>query len=461
MKHQLETHLHPSLRGFPLPILAISADGQIRATNEAFSRLVGVAAEGMNVVDLQEPGTERLAGSPGFRFESLGDAEGNGNGNGNGSGGGIGNPGGIGNAAAPAERTLTFRGARGPVTRTFLLSVDEEGTSWLVQKGEEPDAAAAFDLEALSARLASAQRELATKSARLARALDEIERKLTENESLSEKLQHQSQMSESQQGELLAMTRQLHAGQEALLRVNQSIERQSGELRVAVGGRTRFYASMSHELRTPVNAVLGYNDLLLAGVYGELNEQQEIAIERSQRAVRHLRDLINDVLDLSGIESGRSSLEIRAVALEEVIGETVAVVEPMSRAQGTTLHWAGRCPAVLETDPRRLRQILLNLLSHAIKYGAGRPVWIRCEPSAYGGVDIEVVDNGPGISQEELAHVFDEFIPLAGQAQTGTGLGLSIALRLSRLLGGDLVAESTSGVGTTFRLKLPRKPPAV
>jgi signal transduction histidine kinase len=217
---------------------------------------------------------------------------------------------------------------------------------------------------------------------------------------------------------------------------------------------------MSHELRTPVNAVLGYNDLLLAGVYGELNEQQEVAIERSQRAVRHLRDLINDVLDLSGIESGRSSLEIRPVALEEVIGETVAVVEPMSRAQGTTIHWAGRCPEVLETDARRLRQILLNLLSHTIKYGAGKPVWIRCEASAYGGVDIEVVDNGPGISPEELSHVFDEFIPLAGQAQSGTGLGLSIALRLSRLLGGDLVAESTSGVGTTFRLKLPRKPPA-
>jgi len=433
MKHHLDTRMHPSLRGFPLPILAISADGRIRVTNEAFSRLVGVEAEGMNLSDLQEPGINGAVGS-GFRMGFAG------------------------NGTAPAERTLTLRGALGPVTRTFLLSVDEEGTSWLVQKGEEEAPTSEVDLEVLSGRLASAQRDLAKKSARLARALDEIERKLRENESLSEQVQKQSRMAESQQEELLSMTRQLHAGQDALLRVHQAIERQSGELRLAAGGRTRFYASMSHELRTPVNAVLGYNDLLLAGVYGELNERQEVAIERSQRAVRHLRDLIDDVLDLSRIESGRSSLEVHPVALEEVIGEAVAVVEPMSRAQGTTIHWEGRCPEVLETDPRRLRQILLNLLSHAIKYGAGRPVWVRCEASAFGGVDIEVADNGPGMSPEQLAHVFDEFIPLAGQAQSGTGLGLSIALRLSRLLGGDLVAESTSDVGTTFRLKLPRKP---
>jgi signal transduction histidine kinase len=312
-----------------------------------------------------------------------------------------------------------------------------------------------------NAELVVAQRELTKKSGRLGRALDEIERKLSENEDLSRVLQAQNEEMEAQNEELLAMTEELYQGREELLHLNNQLQRRTLELQTALGARSRFYAAMSHELRTPINAVMGYNDLLLAGVYGPLREQQETAVERAQRAARQLRELIDDVLDISKLEAGKFGIELETVGLRSLLEDMVDLVEPLAEGQGTELNLVmdEGAPELVRTDPRRVRQILLNLLSNALKYGRGNPVFVRAGRSADGGVVVEVVDSGSGISAPDLASVFDEFVQLSPGRAEGTGLGLPISRRLATLLGGSLDLSSTPGVGSTFRLTLPLQPP--
>jgi PAS domain S-box-containing protein len=230
------------------------------------------------------------------------------------------------------------------------------------------------------------------------------------------------------------------------------------EREAAVASRNRFYAAMSHELRTPVNAILGYNDLLLSGVYGPLQEVQEVAVGRAQRAARHLLDLVNDVLDLSKLEAGKLELELEPFSVPELINDLFATVRPLAEEQGSELRMvdSGGCQPVV-SDPRRVRQILLNLVSNALKFGSAKPVEVRCGPCP-DGVAIEVVDRGAGIGAEDLGRIFEEFVQLPSTKLGGTGLGLPISRRLAHLLGGRLEVESTPGVGSTFRLILPCVP---
>ena len=271
---------------------------------------------------------------------------------------------------------------------------------------------------------------------------------------------------EAQNEELLAMSEELHAGQEQLLQLNHQLERRTRELQVALSARNRFYAAMSHELRTPINAVMGYNDLLLAGVYGPLGEQQELAVERSQKAAQHLRELVSDVLDISRLESGRPVLAVEEVSLPDVVRDVFASMRPMAEATGAELRlMTPRGSCTVATDPRRVRQVLGNLVSNAIKFGRGSPVWVSCATSPGGGVDVEVVDGGDGIAPADVSRIFDEFVQLARDENgdsagiDGTGLGLPISRRIARLLGGSLDVSSTPGVGSTFRLTLPPIPP--
>jgi signal transduction histidine kinase len=225
----------------------------------------------------------------------------------------------------------------------------------------------------------------------------------------------------------------------------------------AVTARSRFYAAMSHELRTPINAVLGYNDLLLAGVYGELTAQQQTSVERGQRAARHLLHLVNDVLDLSKIEAGKMELVWEPVPVVALVQDLFATLQPLADEHGSELRLEGREAAGIDivTDPRRVQQILLNLISNALKFGQGRPVDVRCDATD-DEVAIEVADQGVGIPAEALGRIFEEFIQLPNANAGGTGLGLPISQRLARLLGGRLEVESVPGEGSTFRLRLPR-----
>jgi PAS domain S-box-containing protein len=238
--------------------------------------------------------------------------------------------------------------------------------------------------------------------------------------------------------------------------ISQRVEAEQ-ELEQAIGARSRFYASMSHELRTPINAILGYSSLLLEEIYGKLNADQVAGIERTNRAAKHLLELVNDILDLSKIEAGKLELQIEPVMLPSLIEDLFVTVSPLAEQQGSelTLTHEGQ-PIKIVTDPRRLRQILLNLLSNAIKFAHGKPITVTCAPQPDGGVRIDVCDRGKGIPLEDQQRIFDEFVQLNPQtSQEGTGLGLPISKRLAELLDGSLTLESEVGVGSTFTVRLP------
>lgn len=239
--------------------------------------------------------------------------------------------------------------------------------------------------------------------------------------------------------------------------LNNELAARQAELERAMAARSRFYASMSHELRTPINAVLGYSTLLLENIYGPLNEKQVDGITRTHRAAKHLLELVNDVLDLSKIEAGKIDLRLQPVVFPAHIEDLFVTVGPLAARHGSTLsiEHEGE-PIRLLSDPRRLRQILLNLISNAIRFGRGKPVRVRSQPMRDGGIMIEVIDQGEGIAPADREKIFDEFVQLGNtQLTDGTGLGLPISRRLAEMLLGKLELDSEIGVGSTFRLLLP------
>ncbi|MEO7501707.1 MAG: hybrid sensor histidine kinase/response regulator [Gemmatimonadaceae bacterium] len=268
---------------------------------------------------------------------------------------------------------------------------------------------------------------------------------LAESERRELELQHRAELLESEArsaAQLAELNTQLH---------NRQLE-----LEQAMGVRNRFYASMSHELRTPINAVIGYSTLLIDNIYGPLNEKQREGLQRTLKAARHLLELVNDVLDLSKIEAGKIELALQPVNVSTLIEDLFITVRPLADEYGSQLSFdAPPEPLTVTTDPRRVRQILLNLLSNAIKFGKKQPIKVKCARTDVGGVSISVIDKGEGISEEDRARVFEEFVQVSPTQQPGTGLGLPISRRLALLLDGSLEMESILGEGSTFTLTLP------
>jgi signal transduction histidine kinase len=241
-----------------------------------------------------------------------------------------------------------------------------------------------------------------------------------------------------------------------LLTRAQAVARAAAEESEAARGR--FYAAMSHELRTPLTAIIGYNHLLLDGAYGPVPDEQRRSLARSQQAASHLLELVNDVLDLSKLQAGRLSITPGQVEVPALVEDTIATMRHTAESRGCAIAFVDTgCPSVLQTDARRVRQILLNLLSNATKFGAGQPIEVRCAAGPDGTAVVEVVDHGPGIAPEHQPRLFEEFVQLPGipSDAPGTGLGLAISRALAHLLGGTLTVESMPGVGSTFRLTLP------
>jgi signal transduction histidine kinase/DNA-binding response OmpR family regulator len=275
-----------------------------------------------------------------------------------------------------------------------------------------------------------------------------IGRDISERVAAEEALRTQAASLERATAELKATNAELH-------------ERQS-QLEEAMRARNRFYASMSHELRTPINAIIGYNTLLLDNIYGELNERQTQGLTRTHKAAKHLLELVNDVLDLSKIEAGKIEIALQPVTFPALVDELFVTMRPMADEHGSSLTLASDGePITVVTDPRRVRQIVLNLLSNAIKFGRGRPIVVRCANGPDDGVCISVSDEGHGIAPEDVPRIFDEFVQLAHPSPiAGTGLGLPISRRLAGLLAGTLDVESTPEVGSTFTLRLPKTVPS-
>ena len=225
--------------------------------------------------------------------------------------------------------------------------------------------------------------------------------------------------------------------------------------------KSSFLSSMSHELRTPLNAIMGFGQMLqYSGA--ELDEEQEDHVNEILKAARHLLGLINEVLDLSKIESGQFDLSLEPVVLQEVVQDCEWLMVPMAAERGISLELEVAEDWCVQADRMRLKQILLNLLSNAVKYNRSGGQ-VRIEVQAQRGPDggpqacISVIDTGNGISPERQQQVFQPFNRLGAEGSNieGTGIGLTICQRLATLMHGHISFESLLGVGTTFRVVLP------
>lgn len=224
--------------------------------------------------------------------------------------------------------------------------------------------------------------------------------------------------------------------------------------------KSDFLANMSHEMRTPLNAIIGFSDLLGREIYGAMTPRQIERVSHIQQAGGHLLDVVNGVLDMSKIESGRLPLHQADVDLVQTIETGVAIMNPQAEAAGLSLCL--RCDAVLPTvrgDGRMILQILLNLFSNAIKFTTpGGDVTIRVRRGADGDVLIEVADTGIGVAEADIPAALSRY----GQVESGlnrtdqgTGLGLPLARVMTERHGGRLDFQSTPGVGTTVTISLP------
>ena len=221
--------------------------------------------------------------------------------------------------------------------------------------------------------------------------------------------------------------------------------------------KTQFLSSMSHELRTPLNAVIGFSQVLEHNADGNLNARQMRQLGEIRRAGSHLLALINDLLDLSRIEAGHTTLSLAPVALAEVADDCVPLVQPMLARQGLALQVDAGPPVPVLADRMRLKQVLLNLLSNAIKYNrAGGRVRLTWHASD-GSVQLEVHDEGPGLSDEAQSRLFKPFERLGAEAgdTEGTGIGLALSRQLVELMRGTIGVRSELGQGSCFWVRLP------
>jgi signal transduction histidine kinase len=226
--------------------------------------------------------------------------------------------------------------------------------------------------------------------------------------------------------------------------------------------KSEFLAMMSHELRTPLNAIGGYVQLMEMGVHGPVTAAQTEALGRVTRSQQHLLRLINDLLNLARIEAGRVDYDLQSISLNDIVLATLPMIEPQIAAKG--LRYDVEVPLTLKAavDREKVEQILLNLLSNATKFtenGGSLRIEATVSPESEDFVELKVADTGVGIPADRLEQVFEPFMQVESSHASrveGTGLGLSISRDMACGMGGDLTAESTLGVGSTFTIRLRR-----
>jgi len=243
---------------------------------------------------------------------------------------------------------------------------------------------------------------------------------------------------------------------------NEMLRRQAIQVEQASAAKSQFLANMSHEFRTPLNAILGYTNMLLQGVSGELTPAQKRNLTRIDSNGRHLLEVINEILDITRIEAGRMPLNLSDFGLPELLQEVVAEVDPIIARSKllVTTQLGPRVPAVY-SDRQKVKQIVLNLLSNALKFTHEGTVEVRAEyVAATSTVTISVTDTGIGIAPAHQEKIFEDFQQVDSsptRAYGGTGLGLSICRRLATMLGGRVTLQSIQGEGSTFTLHFPRR----
>ena len=243
---------------------------------------------------------------------------------------------------------------------------------------------------------------------------------------------------------------------------NELLRRQALQLEQASAAKSQFLANVSHEFRTPLNAILGYSLMLIGGFYGQLSQEQQKTVQRIDANSKHLATLINDVLDIERIEAGRMPLQVTQFPLDDVIREVMEELQGVIAQAPASVHVTLPLEVPkMKSDRQKLKQILVNLLSNALKYTKeGRVDIIAESDPAHGRVRLKVKDSGVGIAPEDHTRIFEPFQQakrVITRPQGGTGLGLAISRRLARMLGGDISLESALGQGSTFTVELPMR----
>jgi signal transduction histidine kinase len=244
------------------------------------------------------------------------------------------------------------------------------------------------------------------------------------------------------------------------VRLFAEIEQKSRELEEASRHKSEFLANMSHELRTPLNAIIGFSEVLLERYFGELNEKQDDYLKDVVSSGHHLLALINDILDLSKVEAGRMELEVAPFDVGHALEAGIVMVKERASKKGIALALAvGDDVGRVEADERKIKQIVFNLLTNAVKFTSeGGQVTLSARRT-HDAIEIAVADTGVGIAPEDLGKIFEEFGQARNQAgQTeGTGLGLALVQRYAALHGGSVRVESTVGHGSTFTVSIPAR----
>jgi signal transduction histidine kinase/ActR/RegA family two-component response regulator len=258
---------------------------------------------------------------------------------------------------------------------------------------------------------------------------------------------------------------QTFASQSALAIVNarlfRELQTKTKELEIASHHKSEFLASMSHELRTPLNAVIGFSEVLLDRMYGEINERQEGYLHDIWNSGRHLLELLNEILDLSKVEAGQMVLEPSTFSISSALEYSVAMVRERATLHAITVTVeVADDVATIEADELRFKQVVLNLLSNAVKFTSdGGSVSVRSYREG-SELIVTVTDTGIGVPPEDKERIFESFQQgrRGAPKEEGTGLGLTLSRRIVGLFGGRMWLESTPGVGSTFGFSIPVLP---
>jgi signal transduction histidine kinase len=359
----------------------------------------------------------------------------------------------------PAERLFNIPATAGEGPQRSVRANGANLTSFvsnvLTRTGEQryrgeiqlhdPQTARALPVEALAGTILSEQGELVWVVTILHDQTEALEK-----QGLYEQLKEAS----------AELERKVQEATAELAQQNELLRRQHIELEQASALKSQFLANISHEFRTPLNAILGYTHMLLHGVTGAVTDPQRKSLTRIDSNSRHLLALINDILDITRIEAGRMPLNVATFKVSDLVHEVMSELEPIiRRSQLTVTARIKTSLPQLKTDRQKVKQIVLNLLSNALKFTTSGSVMIGATLDPKGRtLAIAVRDTGVGIPRESQGKIFEDFRQLdnsPARGYGGTGLGLSICRRLAQMLGGSIELASIVGEGSTFTLRLP------